>query len=217
MSAFDYSLPPSGIEMEGRDRPGRLEPVLVTPSSGWIVTIEEARRQVGVEDDERDNELLPLIDQAQAFLDGPAGIVGIALLQQSWRQDFPAFPASGTLRLPFGPLMSVDSVAFLPASGGPAQTLDPSAYSVHSDYASPFLHRADGAVWPATARHPAAVSVTFTAGKASAESIHRNIKRAALLLIGQWFSQREAGSAGPGLEIPFGVTRLILPLRRIAS
>lgn len=215
MSSFDLNLPASGFETEGRDRPVRLEPVLVLPPTGSIVTIEEARRQVGVEDDERDNELLPLIDQAEAFLDGPAGIVGIALLQQSWRQDFPEFPNSGVLRLPFGPLMSVDAITFLPSDGGQQQTLDPAAYSAHSDYISPFVNRADRAVWPATARHPAAVSVTFTAGRASAEMVHKNIKRAALLLIGQWFSQREAGSAGPGLEIPFGVTRLIAPLRRV--
>lgn len=196
-------------------RSSALTAVLVERPSLSLLSIEEARAQVGVEDNERDAELQSLIAAASAYLDGPRGILGMALLSQIWRQDYPCFPRGPILRLPFGPILSVDRVSFLPLTGSERLDLTNSSYTVLTDATSPFLHLLSGYSWPGTATHPAAVSVSFTVGHLSAADVPEPIRQAAKLLVGQWFSQREAGISGPGEEIPFGVTRLLQPFRQV--
>lgn len=57
------------------------------------------------------------------------------------------------------------------------------------------------------------ITVTYTAGYANAAAVPQALKQAMLLLIGNWYSQRNANSADQMEETPFAVTSLCRPFR----
>ena len=197
-----------------RDQLGRALPVLIAPPLGLVVSLDEAKRQVVAEDDDRDSEILALIAAATAPVDGPNGVLGRALLRQTWRQDFSCFSTSALLRLSLAPLINVVSISYL-SGDGTRQTIDPQKFITFTDATSPVILPAEGYTWPITARHPASVQVTYVAGYGAPADVPAPIRHAILLLVGQWYAVREAGMFGGGSEIPFGVSRLLQPYRRV--
>lgn len=57
------------------------------------------------------------------------------------------------------------------------------------------------------------ITVTYTAGYASASDVPQALKQAMLLLIGHWFSMRSAIGENPLQEAPLAVTSLCRPFR----
>ena len=191
-----------------------LAPVRVTAPAEAPISLAQAKAHLRIDYEDDDLYIAALIDAATGHLDGWSGLLGRALVTQTWRQDFPSLPADGKFRLPLAPVAAVSSITYLDAEGA-VQTLDPAAYTLPvADGLGPYVRLV--AAPPATARRDDAVSVTFTAGYGPPADVPAAIRHALLLLVGHWYAAREAASAVAMTELPLGVSALLAPFRRLS-
>lgn len=147
------------------------------------VSLDEAKTHLRVDAADDDTLILGLIDAAVAELDGYGGLLGKALVTQTWAQAFDGF--ASRLRLPLA-AVSVSSVTYLNASDA-AQTLPADQYALERDHIGSYLAPAPGVAWPSARR----VTVTFVCGSAPAD-IDARFKARILLRISDLYHNREA-------------------------
>jgi hypothetical protein len=126
----------------------------ITAPAAQPVTLAEAKAFAAIETTDWDALVASMIAGATAALDGEAGELGRAILEQTWRLDLDGFPAcSGAIELPLPPLISVDEITYLDPAGA-EQTLAPTAYRVTGAGSWGFarITPALDERWPATAR-----------------------------------------------------------------
>lgn len=189
-----------------------LAPVRTVAPAVTPVSLAEAKAHLRVEHSD-DNELIAsLIAAATEHLDGWSGILGRALVTQTWQQDFRSFGCG--LRLALAPVASVTSVTYYDGSNA-SQTLSETVYSLLVDARGPYLALAPGKTWPGAYYRPDAVRVTYVAGVA-VDQVPAPIKAAIKLMIGHWYENREPVGTGAGWEeLPLAVKALLAPLRRV--
>lgn len=152
-----------------------------------------------------------LRDAAEAYLDGYGGIMGRALLTQTWDLKLDYFPQ--IIRLPLPPLQSVTSITYLDTDGA-SQTLATSVYQVVNNGNSPsYIREAYSQFWPTTYDQAQAVTVRFVAGWTSGDLVPRPIYHAIKLLVAEWYDNRKASSDKSFEELPFSVRALLSPWR----
>lgn len=201
----------------GASRRVELHPYRVSGPAGQVISLEEAKEQLGYELEESaaDARVARLIRAAESYFDGWSGILGRCLLHQEWCQPLRGWPASRVIRLPF-PDVQEGSVRI--AYRDPEeeeQELPPAAVRLGEDREGSYL-RLTGTL-PALGRATEApLQVRFTAGYgASGEEVPEEIRSALLLLIAHWDLHREAVVIGAGANaLPFGVASLIAGHRR---
>lgn len=163
------------------------------------ITLSEAKAQTRVDHNDEDVLIQHYIDAATSLLDGLTGILGRCLVTQSWQMEIDAI--TGPILLPF-PDSSIDGALFTDAAGG---TL---AYDLALQDQRLLLRPNSG--------HGRPVKITFTAGYGAAAAVPAAIRQAMLLLIGQWYDNREAVTVGAaGSLMPLAVDALLAPYRRI--
>lgn len=154
-------------------------------------------------------------DAAEAYLDGPGGVLGRALVTQTWRLDLNGFPSGGryvpgmghvdcgAIVLPLPPLQSVSSITFVDTNGD-TQTLATSVYQVVNRQRQPsMIVEAYGQSWPSTRDIYHSVSVTFIAGYGAAADVPSDIARAIELLVGDMDKHRSSSVVGRAVaELP---------------
>lgn len=167
------------------------KPVRTVAPAIQPVTATEVKAQLDVTYTDKDTQIAGLIAAATSRYDGPSGILGICLVEQSWRQDFDAFDTC--LRLPFGPVISITSVTYLDAAGDP-QTVDSDDYVLLTDEEGSYVEFVDGFSVPTILDASAVVGVTFKAGYANGGSdpnftstVPDAIKQMMFMLIRYWF------------------------------
>lgn len=166
-----------------------------------IVPLSLAKDYLHVAHDDDDTIIQQLIDAATAKLDGPDGLLGRSLGEQTWRMEIDG-PLCGAIRIPLPPLISVDTVQYI-AVGGSGVVMDPSTYRVVGDRVVPVGD------WPYGAHSP---EVIFTAGYEEAPA---PIVQAILTLVFNWYQNRSAVAAPTGTvqEVPFGLDDVIAAYR----
>lgn len=191
--------------------PPEFDPTVATKC---VVTLDEAKDQCRVDFVYDDDYLKTLIATATSHLDGANGVLGRALLRQQWEMRLDYFLPS--IRIPLPPLITVDAVKYIDASGV-EQTLDPATYQVvpNGDQAA-MIVPAYGKCWPSHQAAPDAVRITFTAGFDDGTKVPSPIKHAAKLLIKHWYDFREPAiipdrGAGAVLQIPNSIDALLAP------
>lgn len=189
-----------------------LAPTRTAAPAESILTIAEARAHLRVTSSDEDTYITSLIAAAEAYLDGYSGVLGRALVTQTWAQSFSDFPSCDEIRLPLGQIQSVSSITYYDEANS-SQTLAASDYSVVTDGGGPKIVLAADASWPGTYDRPDAVTVTWVCGYGDAADIPEAIIHAAKLLIGQWFDRREV-EGDPG-EASFAVSALLKPFRKV--
>lgn len=179
------------------------------------VNADDARAQLRLDDEDDDLLIDAMIRAATEHLDGWTGILGRALMPQTWRQDYACF--EDRLSLPLFPLISVTSVKYYDANAV-QQTFSPASYEVLTDALGSYVARLRNASWPSSidTNRQVPVSVTYQAGYADAANVPMPIKQAILLMVGNFYENREAVNVGNMVtEIPLGAQHLIAPYRRI--
>lgn len=137
---------------------------------------------------------------------------GRALMTQTWRAEMEAWPLALRLQRAV-PLQSVTSVQYYDAANT-LQTLDASVYVV-SAFEPALITLADGKTWPALARRPDAVRVTYVAGATSAADVPMPLVQALMLLCGHWDANRSLAVVGTSAEdLPWSVRALCGPFYR---
>ena len=186
-------------------------PVLTSGPAESPVSLQEAKdhvRAVGFGDD--DVLILSMIDAAVSYLDGWDGVLGRCIVTQTWTAGLSSWPAS--IGLPF-PDVSGVAISYYDANGD-QQTVSPSLYEVvatHNGGAVFFKDAWDSPSLYADMEYP--VSVAITSGYGAASDVPMALKMAILMLVGQYYENREAASKSAMSEMPLGFKTLIAPFR----
>lgn len=178
---------------------------------GHAITSTEVKAYCRVDSADEDTLIKSLIGAVHDYLDGPSGILGRAILQQTWRLELTAWPHR--LLLPIEPVSAV-AVSWLDAEGT-ATTLPADSYHlITSPSAQPVI------VWKADAALPQLsgqlfpVRIDITAGEADAASVDDGLKTAMIMLAGHWYDHRAAVVSQGTAELPFALSSLLARYRR---
>lgn len=188
-----------------------LKPVVTAPTD-LPVTLDELKAQTVVDFSEHDTMLTSFLQAATHHLDGPAGILGRAIMSQVVVQKFHGF--ENVMRLPYGLASSISEVAYFDESDV-AQVI--TGWALHEDGSGSYLKFPSDTVFPGVYERDDAISVTYTAGWGGAASVPGPIKLAIKMLAATWYENRETvkiDGISPS-EIPFSVKSLIAPFRRV--
>jgi len=186
-----------------------------TAAPAALITTAEAKAQCRIDSNDEDTLIDALISAAVSHLDGYSGILGRALVTQTWQQDFSGFCTK--MRLPVGDLIAITGVTYYDASNA-QQTLATSVYTAFSDALGPYAALKPDQSWPSSYARPDSVSVTWTAGYGAAASVPPAIKQAALLLVAHWYDNRSGVAVGETpAELPMAVNSLLAPFRRVGT
>lgn len=137
---------------------------------------------------------------AQAADEALEGELSVALLTQSLTLHLDAFPCF-EIPLPRPPLSSVSSVQYIDVNGV-TQILSPSLYVVDTGRKPGRIHLAFGQTFPSTQAVPNAVTVLYTAGRATQQEVPAMIRQAAMLVVGDLYENRERTAEQSVSELP---------------
>ncbi|MCD1620745.1 hypothetical protein K7H20_22035 [Salipiger manganoxidans] len=180
-----------------------FRPTLVTAPAEMPVTVTDCRKHAVVENSESDDEITALIAAAMAHFDGFSGVLGRAIISQTWQLHLDRW--RGDLILP-APDVSAAEIRYLDPNGaerpGPSVTRHAIATGtllrLPRDWSNPPLDESS----------PAPIIVEFTCGFGSAAQVPFPIKVAILQMVAHMFAERE------GISIAEPVyDRLIAPYR----
>ncbi len=186
-----------------------LEPEITAPAAAYPVTLDEAKGQVGEDTNERDDLITNQIKAACQYVEG---YTGLALYTRTVKLRAFDFDCRGFV-LPAAPVTAVTSITYIDSAGA-EQTLDPAVYDEALYGLSPTIALAYGQSWPSVRCGLSSVVFTVTAGYAAGECPDP-IKQAVLLIVGDWFENREQSVAGSISTIPMvAVESLLTNYRR---
>jgi uncharacterized phiE125 gp8 family phage protein len=167
------------------------------------VTLTEAKAHLYVDGTADDTLITALIvaarEQAELF-------TRRSFVTQTWQALLDNFPVGG-INLPYGPLASVSSIAYLDDNGD-SQTLSTDVYAV--DTVGQRVHLKYDQVWPTTRNIENAITITYVTGYTV---VPQSIKAAVLLLVGEMFKNREESGPSNIAQLPLTAERLLWPYR----
>lgn len=192
-----------------------LKPVRVSAPGVPLVSLEEAKAHCRVDHSDDDDLLNGLVAAATALLDGYSGVLGRALINQTWCINLCSWPPC-RIRLPLAPVSTIASIKYFDTANA-EQDLAGSNFSLLEDALSPYAGWASNASLPSLFEREDAIAVEFIAGYgATADKVPEAIRLAAKLLVGDFYENREASIVGTTAEeLPFAVKALIAPFRRV--
>lgn len=181
----------------------RFTLAVVTAPTAEPVTVDEAKKQLRIDDDTEDDFIDTLIEPARVQCET---FTGRAFINTTFDYKLDRFPSGyerftgsyePAIMLPRPPLSSVTSITYT-ATDGTSTTLSSSLYAVDTAALPGRITPAYGESWPATRDIPNAVTVRFVAGYGSAAtSVPANIKHAIKMLVAFMFEHRDDSVAMP--------------------
>ncbi|MFV1573706.1 hypothetical protein VXL47_12195 [Phaeobacter sp. JH20_30] len=179
-----------------------------TPPAAMPLDLQEAKRHCLVEDGDTEDDTLieGFIAAAVDYLDGPTGILGRAIITQSWLLELETWPTR--LSLPLEPVRSV-SISYLDRDG--VEHVLPSDDWHLDQYPSrrSVLNMQSGSR-PAlqAVRYP--VRIMIEAGFGSPNDVPKSLIVAIQMLVADWYERRgEIMPSGPRTQLPAPVSMLI--------
>lgn len=186
--------------------------VVVSPPAQPLISLAEAKAQLRLDGADDDQLVEGYIAAATAWIDGPDGWLGRALISQTLELRAGGFPVcgDGEIDLPYPPVASVTSVTYSDSDGAD-QVLAADKYRL----AGRFLSPAFGTSWPSTRAQRDALRIQYVAGYGvEPDKVPAPIRQAILLLIGHWYGTRETVNIGNiTSELPFTTSALLAPYR----
>lgn len=167
------------------------------------VTVAEAKAYLRIDHDDEDDLFTEWIKAARAEVEAWCGR---SLVTQTRQLKLDCFPGRA-IELPYPPVQSVSSVAYVDTAGD-TQTWGASNYVVDLHSLPPRLDAAYGIAWPTTRDEVGAVAVTYVAGYGAASAVPSGIKLAIKSLVGDFHEHREATTEGR-LEKNEGIVRVL--------
>lgn len=137
-------------------------------------------------DSSKDTLINALIDAVTSHYDGWTGVLGRAMVTQTWDVVLDAFPA-GAIQIPLTPLQSVTSVKYLDTAGV-EQTVDSNNYYVDTLSPDGWVVPDSDFSWPSTMAAVNAVAVRCVVGYGAAAAVPAAIRQAMLIRIGTLFT-----------------------------
>jgi len=163
---------------------------LFSAPTGDVVTTAEAKAFLRYTESDRDTEIDGFLSAAVGRWDGPNGVLGRALLTQTWDMKLDAFPDDGEpIQIPLPPLQSITSITYVDGEGA-TQTFDSANYAVDVASQPGVISLAYGASWPVTRDQRNAVTIRFVAGYGAAAAVPAPIKDGIKMQVDAKFYQR---------------------------
>lgn len=155
-----------------------------TVAPAAAITLADAKKQTETANMADHDEMLNrLIQAAQDFVEGPAGM-NLALGTQTWELSLDCFPS--VIRIPIEPVQSITSITYIDPDGNQQTLAD---FDADTKASPALIAPVSGSTFPQTKRQFNAVTVTFEAGF---NPVPEDIRAALLLLVAHWFENREA-------------------------
>lgn len=169
-----------------------------------LVTLAEAKAQLEYADTDRDTYITSLCAVASEMIDGPYGMVGKAINEQTWTFALRAAP-SGIIDVPFVPAKALQAVTYFDTDNvSQAINVNQFLLVANEDYA--YLEPVSGFTWPALYDRADAITFTLQLGMAD---VPAGLKHAALLLVSHWFENREPVADKAMMAVPFALESLV--------
>lgn len=167
----------------------------ITRPSKLPVTLQEVKAYLRVDTTDEDTVIASLI---AAATDAAINFLGRALVPQKFEAYFESFDYPALRKLPYFPILSVESVFYKDSSGVVSEIIS-------GDYGADDsgIYPPDYSYWPESFVGPQAVRVRYTAGYTplaigsptdDASGIPEAIKTGIKLTIGDLYQNREAGA-----------------------
>lgn len=186
---------------------------LVAGPSQPLLSLAEAKQHVAIDHDDDDAMLESIVAAANGWMDGESGVLGRALITQTWRLTLSAPPRERSLRLPIPVVQSVSEITYYDETNT-EQTLAASEYRLVSQPEYGVVELAEGANWPNTYRRNDALSVEYVTGYGdTAADVPQAIRHAAALLAAFWYDNRGAATERSMSAMPMGVQALLANYR----
>lgn len=193
-----------------------LTPTLETAPVKPLITLDEAKQQVRRDDNDDDLILTRLIAVVMSRLDGADGILGRALITQTWSESFDAFPAGATLCLALAPVIDITEITYFSSIDQSGMTMPAGDYSAFNRSRRAYVKLGYGRSWPSSYEQDDAVTVTYQAGYGlNASDVPAAIKHAAMMMLAHYYENREAVLVGTiASDLPQGIMTLLRPFIR---
>lgn len=164
---------------------------ITAPATG-VITLQEARDHLRVTSNEEDELISGYVATASAYLDARDGILGEALVTQTWRYalDYPQ-----EVTLPLGPVQSITAVRYIDDAGA-EQTYSAANYRLVDGR----IELVAGAEWPIVADQTDAFWIDFVAGYGAAAAVPATARHAALMMVAELYQTREMRAEMPPSE-----------------
>lgn len=158
----------------------------ITAPAEPLLDVQDVRRHCRISELDEDAVLQDYIAAATDYLDGDKGILGEALVTQTWRLTMDAAP-SGDVVLPLGPVQSISEIRYVDTSGA-SQLFSSANYRLVGSV----VELVGSAAWPAVDDREAAFWIDFVAGYGAASAVKATIRQTARLLVADLYQNREA-------------------------
>lgn len=171
-----------------------------------VVTLDKAKAHLRVRHTDEDELIADWIVAAFDFLHGAEGwLNGYCLLQEQFEGYLGEIQA--TAELPLRPVVDETAVAISRLTNGAYVASPDGTFVVATQDDFTVIARLTGDTAGA-AVDPRAYRVTFSAGQADVADVPMPLKQAILLLVGQWYLNREVTAGTASREIEYGLKAL---------
>lgn len=178
---------------------------LVTPPTDLPLHIEVVKEHLAIDDSDRDALIAQMLMSAVSYVDG-LGVLGKAMLTQTWGQWFPESPSEAVLRML--PVQSISAVKYYDTDGV-LQTATLADFELQKAGEWTIVKPVTGKTWPSTDSREAAIKIEYVAGYGDANDVPDVIKQALLMLVSHWFENRESTTDMRLAQTPYGFNELI--------
>lgn len=185
------------------------------------VSLAEVKSHLRIDHDEDDTILALYLQAAVSRLDGYTGILGRALMSQTWRVTigYDGRPSSSQLvYLPVAPVSALTSIKYYDDSNQ-LVTADNADFEFVNDTSDAWVRPANDDVWMTPYDRPDALQIDYVTGYGAAEDVPAPLKAAVLLMTGDLYEHRETVSDVRNSQIPMSMTvqNLIAPYRLVGG
>lgn len=181
-----------------------MNPVLVTPPTEPVLTLEEAKKQARIFFDDDDDYVETLIMAATAHLDGFHGILGRCIMEQTWEYTRDCWPCGRDMPLLFTDTKSV-AITYRDEDGD-EQTIADTNYQI----------RGNCIRFVRDFQYPIAVDgeITIRSTHAAPESLLPAIKLAAKVLVAHWWLNRvPVATNTASMPLPYTFEAIVNPVK----
>ncbi len=173
-----------------------------------IISLAELRSSLRIGHTDEDALLTRLIEAAVARIDGYWGVIGKALLTQTWQVVVPYL--SDPIKLPFGNNATAAVVKYYDTSND-LQTASSDLYSIQEKVGGIEICLKTNQVWPSTYSREDAGLVEWTIGYGAGSDVPAAIKHAVALLASHFYENRAVTDIQSFNGLPSSVQALLHP------
>lgn len=183
-----------------------MMPEVTVAPVGDVIDLAAVKQFLRVSTDAEDSDIAALAADACAQIEK---FSGVRFLTQTMVLRARSF--ADLEHFPVGPVSGITAISYSDPLGA-SHTLDPAAYERFGADLEQGVRCAVGSRWPSTRAVADAVRVTAVVGYGAGANVPAPLRRAALLLIGDWYENREDTIAERSVTpqtIPNGVAAIL--------